>query len=202
MARHGCVSVAPAHICSMNILEAIHTRRSIREFTDRPISRDEIVALLETAVRGPNHRMTQPWRFYVLGPESRRAYGAALGARKAKRVEDPEAARAVIEKVAAAEAAVPAEIVVSMTLDENPEIREEDYAATMMGVQNLLLAARAMGLGTHLKTGAVMADPRARAAVGVPENERIVATIQLGEAASVPEPKPRRPVAEVTTWVP
>jgi nitroreductase len=186
----------------MNILEAIRTRRSIREFTNRPISRDEIMRLLETAVQGPNHRMTQPWRFYVLGPEARRAYGAVLGARKAKRVEDPEAARAVIEKVAAAEAAVPAEIVVSMTLDENPEIREEDYAATMMGVENLLLAARAMGLGTHLKTGAVLADPRAGAAVGVPEGERIVATIQLGEPASVPEPKPRRQAAEVTTWVP
>jgi nitroreductase len=186
----------------MEILEAIRTRRSIRESTDRPISRDEIVRLLEMAVQGPNHRMTQPWRFYVLGPEGRRAYGAALGARKAKRVEDPEAARAVVEKVAAAEAAVPAVIVVSMTLDEKPETREEDYAATMMGVQNLLLAAGAMGLGTHLKTGAVMDDPRARAAVGVPEREGIVATIQLGEPASVPEAKPRRPAAEVTTWVP
>jgi nitroreductase len=186
----------------MDMLEAIRTRRSIREFTDRPISRDQIVSLLEAAVQGPNHRMTQPWRFYVLGPAARRAYGAALGARKAKRVEDPEAARAVVQKVAAAEAAIPAVIVVSMTLDENPEIREEDYAATMMGVQNLLLAAWASGLGTHLKTGAVMGDPRARTAVGVPDGERIVATIQIGEPASVPETKPRRPVAELTTWVP
>jgi nitroreductase len=186
----------------MDIFEAIRARRSVREFTNRPITRDEIVRLLEAAVQGPNHRLTQPWRFYVLGPAARRAYGAALGARKAKRVEDPEAARAVVEKVAAAEAAVPAVIVVSMTLDENPEIREEDYAATMMGVQNLLLAALASGLGTHLKTGAVMEDPRARSAVGVPEGERIVATIQLGEPASVPEAKPRRPATEVTTWVP
>jgi nitroreductase len=186
----------------MDVLEAVHTRRSIREFTNRPVGRDEIERLLEAAVLGPNHRMTQPWRFTVLGPRARRAYGEALGARKAKRVEDPEAARAVVEKVAAAEAAVPAVIAVSMTLDENPEIREEDYAATMMGVQNLLLAARAMGLGTHLKTGAVMTDPRARAAVGVPENERIVATIQLGEPAAVPEAKGRRSAAELTTWVP
>jgi len=186
----------------MDTLEAIHTRRSIKQFTDRPISRDEIERLLDAAAQAPNHRMTQPWHFYVLGRTSRRAYGEALGARKAKRVEDPEAARAVAEKVAAGEAALPSMIAVSMTLDENPEIREEDYAATMMGVQNLMLAAHAMGLGTHLKSGAVMDDPRARAAVGVPDGERIVALIQLGEPAAQPQAKPRRPAGEVTTWVP
>jgi len=186
----------------MDVLEGIRTRRSIKEFTERPIRREEIEGLLETVVRAPNHRMTEPWHFYVLGPEARRAYGAALGARKAKRVDDPDAARAVTEKVAASEEALPAMMAVSMTLDEDPEIREEDYAATMMGVQNLMLAAHAMGLGTHLKTGAVMDDPRARAAVGVPEGERIVAVIQLGEPASVPDEKERQAAAERTIWLP
>lgn len=186
----------------MDIDAAIHTRRSVKQFTSRPIARADIERLLDAAVQAPNHRMTQPWRFYVLGPEARRAYGAALGARKAKKVEDPDAARAVAEKVAAAEAALPAEIAVSVVLDENPEIREENYAATMMGVQNLMLAACAMGLGTHLRTGAVMDDPAARAAVGVPDAERIVALVQLGEPAAEAQPKPRRPAAEVTRWVP
>lgn len=186
----------------MDVLEAIYTRRSIKEFTRRSIGRDEVEGLLEAAVRAPNHRMTEPWRFYVLGPEARRAYGEVLGARKAKRVEEPEAAREVAEKVAAREADLPAMIAVAMTLDDDPEIREEDYAATMMAVQNLALAARAAGLGTHLKTGAIMEDPRARAAVGVPEGERIVTTIHLGEPAEVPPAKPRRPAAELTTWVP
>ncbi len=186
----------------MDLFDAIHARRSIKEFTARPVTREEIVRLLDAAVLAPNHRMTQPWRFYVLGPEARRAYGAALGARKAKKVEDPEAARAVIDKVAATEAALPAEIAVAMVLDANPEIREEDYAATMMAVQNLMLAAAAAGLATHIKTGAVMDDPRARAAVGVPEGERIVALVHLGEPAAEREAKPRRPAAELTTWVP
>jgi nitroreductase len=93
-------------------------------------------------------------------------------------------------------------IAVSTTLDENPAIREEDYASAMMVVENLCLAAHATGLGTHIKTGAVMDDPRARAAVGVPQGERIVAIIQLGEPAEVPAAKPRRRAAEVTTWVP
>jgi nitroreductase len=185
----------------MNIHDAIRARRSVKQFTDRPVTREEIERLLDAAVHAPNHRMTQPWRFYVLGPEARRAYGAALGARKAKKVEDPEAARAVIEKVTATEAALPAVIAVAMVLDENPEIREEDYAAAMMAVQNIMLAATAMGLGSHVKTGAVMDDPRARAAVGVAEGQRIVALVQIGEPASVPEAKARKAAADVTTWV-
>ncbi|HUX32856.1 MAG TPA: nitroreductase [Gemmatimonadaceae bacterium] len=186
----------------MDLFEAIAARRSVKQFTARPITREEIARTLDAAVLAPNHRLTQPWRFYVLGPDARRAYGAALGARKTKKVEDPEAARAVIDKVAAAEAALPAEIAVSMTLDANPEIREEDYAATMMAVQNLMLAATAAGLGTHVKTGAIMDDARARAAVGVPEGERIVAIVQLGEPAAVPEAKARKAAPAVTTWVP
>jgi nitroreductase len=186
----------------VDVLEAIRTRRSVKHFTDRPVGREEIERLLELAVQAPNHRMTQPWRFYVLGPEARRAYGEVLGSRKAKRVEDPEAAQAVVDKVAATEAAVPATVAVAITLDENPEIREEDYAATMMAVENLCLAAHATGLGTHIKSGAVMDDPRARAVVGVAEGERIVATLHLGHPAELPEPKPRQSAAAVTVWVP
>ena len=186
----------------MQTLKAIESRRSIKQFTDRAVEREQIERLLESAALAPNHRMTQPWRFYVLGPEARRAYGSALGARKAKRVEDPEAALQVIEKVERAHESLPAMLAVSMILDESPEIREEDYAATFMAIQNLSLAAVAAGLGTHLKTGAVMDDPNARAAVGVPDGERIVAIVELGEAASVPDAKPRVPAAELTTWVP
>ena len=186
----------------MEVLEAIHARRSIKDFTTREVEREAIDRVLEAAVQAPNHRMTQPWRFYVLGPEARHGFGAALGARKAKKVEDPEAARAVHVKVATSHRDLPAMLAVAMTLDDNPEIREEDYAATFMAIQNLCLAAHAVGLGTHIRSGAVMDDPAARSAVGVPEGQRIVATISMGEPLEVPDPKPRRRASELTAWVP
>lgn len=186
----------------MDLSDAIRSRRSVRQFTGRPVRREDIERLLEAAVLAPNHRMTQPWRFYVLGPEARRAYGAVLGARKAQRVEDPAAAQAVVDKVVASASALPAQVAVAMTLSDNPEVREEDYAATMMAVQNILLTARGLGLATHLKTGAVMEDPRARAALGIPDGQRLVAMIDLGEPSEAPEPKPRRSAAELTTWLP
>lgn len=187
-------------IRSSDIFAALHGRRSIKRFTDRPVTRGQIETLLDAAVQAPNHRVTEPWRFYVLGPVARRAYGLALGRRKSKRVEDQAAARLVEEKVASEHEGLPAMIAVAMRLDESAEVREEDYAATMMAVQNLSLAAFALGLGVHIKTGAVMEDPAARAAVGVPAGERIIATLHLGEPADVPEPKPRAQASDMTVW--
>jgi nitroreductase len=186
----------------MRASDTMTQRRSIKRFTPRPVSREEIEQLLDVAVLGPNHRLTQPWRFYVLGPDARHAYGLALGERKARKLTDVDQARTMRETVAAEHRALPAMIAVVVVDTENPEVREEDYAATMMGIENLALAAVEMGLGTHIKTGGVMADPAARAAVGVKENERIIAVVNLGEPAEVPSPKPRESASSLTTWVP
>jgi nitroreductase len=186
----------------MHVSEAIQTRRSIKRFSERPVSREEIEALLSAAALAPNHRLTQPWRFYVLGPEARYAYGLALGERKARKLEDPAAARAMRDTVAAEHRAIPAMIAVAVIHNENPEIREEDYAAAMMAVQNLALTAVELGLGTHIKTGGVMADPAARTAAGVRDDERIVAVVNVGMPLEVPPPKRRDSGAAFTTWVP
>lgn len=185
----------------MQTIDAIQARRSIKRFTDRPISRAELEALLELAVLAPNHRLTQPWRFYVLGPEARYAYGIALGERKARKQPDPDAGRKLRDTVAEEHRALPCMLVVAVVNSDNPEIREEDYAATMMAIENLALAAVDRGLGTHLKTGGVMQDPAARLAAGVKDNERIVAVVNLGEPADVPPHKPRQPATAATTWV-
>ena len=186
----------------MNPTELFSSRRSIREFTSREVTRAEIETLLEHAVTAPNHRLTQPWKFFVLGPEARRSYGLALGARKAKKIEDPAAAEQLRQKVGDEHAALPLMIAVSITQNENPEIREEDYAAGMMAVQNIALAAVSLGLGTHIKSGAVMDDPAARSAIGVGDGDRVIAIINVGEPANVPAGKPRRTAADVTTWMP
>jgi nitroreductase len=175
----------------VEIFEAIRQRRSIKRFTDRPVTREEIERLLEVVTLAPNHRMTEPWGFIVLGEEAKQAYGRVLGRRKSRR-----------DKVLREMTAVPAIIAVTMYLDENPEIREEDYAATYMGIQNLLLAALDLGLGTHVKTGAVMDDPELREALAVSSDRRVVALIHIGEPAEIPAQKPRTSAAERTTWLP
>jgi nitroreductase len=186
----------------MQVFDAIQSRRSIKRFTERAITREELERLLAAAALAPNHRLTEPWRFYVMGPESRHAYGLALGDRKARKLTDPDAIAALREKVASEHRSLPGMIAVAMIVNEDPEVREEDYAAVMMAIQNLALVAVDMGLGTHIKTGAVMETVAAREAVGLPADQRIVATINVGEPAEVPSPKPRREGREHTTWLP
>jgi nitroreductase len=185
----------------MNVIDAIAQRRSIKKFLDRAVTREEIEALLDAAVLAPNHHLTQPWRFYVLGPESRRRYGFALGDRKARKLTDPSAADNVRNKTAAEHVAFPALIAVAQVLHESPETREEDYAAVMQAIGNIMLAAVEHGLGTHVRTGAVMDDPAARGAVGVQDGERIVSMLSIGVPAEVPAPKARQGASAVTIWV-
>jgi nitroreductase len=186
----------------MRVSEAIQNRRSIKRFTARPVSRDDIEAVLAAAALAPNHRLTMPWRFYVLGPDARHAYGLALGDRKARKLTDPDAARALRETVGDEHRALPCMISVAVVVHDDPETREEDYAAAMMAIQNVALVAVERGLGTQIRTGAVMADPAARAAIGAPDDQRIVAIVNLGEPADVPPAKARRPAGEHTTWLP
>lgn len=185
----------------MQLADAIRQRRSIRKFTDRTPTREELLALVEAATWAPNHRLTQPWRFAVLGPEARAAYGLALGNRKAKKATTEADADRMRAETQESHRTQPCMVVVSMLLNDNPEIREEDYAATMMALQNFSLAAVSMGLGTHIRTGAIMDDPAARAAAGIEDGSRIVAVVTVGEPAERPDAKARRGADEVTRWL-
>jgi nitroreductase len=182
--------------------EAIRHRRSVKRFADRPVSREVIEQLIEAATLAPNHRLTQPWRFYVLGPQSREAYGRALGERKAKKQPDPAKGAEVRETVAAEHRALPAMIAVAVVETQDAEQRDEDYAATMMAVSHMMLVAVELGLGTAIKTGGVMGDAAARAAVGVPDGQRIVAVINVGYPAELPPAKARMAASELTQWRP
>ena len=185
----------------MTVEEAIRGRHSIRQFTDRPVERADIEALLDLAVEAPNHRVTEPWHFLVVGEEGKRALARVLGRRKSSKVTDPEAARLVREKVERTTLALPALLVVTIQQSDNPEIREEDYAAGWMAVQNILLGAVERGLGTHIKTGAVMDDPELREAWRIPEGRRVIAMIEMGEPTGDVRATERDPATNRTTWL-
>lgn len=184
----------------MNVSVAIAARRSIRAFSANAPTREQLEGLFSDANFAPNHRLTQPWRFYVCGPETRAAYGLALGNRKAKKATDEAHAEQIRKETSDSHRAWPSMVIVAQVLNENQEIREEDYAATMMAIQTLCLSAVAHGLGTHIRSGAIMDDPAARSAVGVAEGERIVAVLTIGEPLEVPAPKTRRAANELTIW--
>jgi nitroreductase len=187
----------------MDAIEAIQRRTSVRRFRPDPVPREIIQRLLECAVRAPNHKLTEPWRFTVLTGAARDRYAELRAALRLARYTDPHAAEAreAADKQRREASNTPIFIVALVAESGDETRREEDYAAVMMGIANLMIAAEASGLGTYLRTGGIMRDPGVIGLVGVPEGFRIAGIISLGYPAAVDPPRRRRPAGELTRWV-
>ena len=96
---------------------------------------------------------------------------------------------------------VPAVIGVTQKLDDDPVRREEDYAAVFMAIENMLLAATALGLGTKVQTGNILDDAAFRGDLGLRDKERLVALIHVGQPADEMPAKKRAPASEKTRWL-
>jgi len=186
----------------MDTYDAIARRVSTREFTDEPVPRYAIERLLAAAVRAPNHKLTEPWRFVVLLGEAKARYALLRRAHRLRKFPPgDEAGVKSADKHEREALATPALIVVLCARSDDPVRQEEDYGATMMAIQNLLTAATADGYGSYLKTGGIMDDPDLRALVGAPEGFRIVGLVSLGRPTGTPEPRRRTNAADLTSWM-
>jgi nitroreductase len=187
----------------MDAYDAIAARTSTRAYADRPVPRAAIERLLAAAVRAPNHKLTEPWRFAVLTGKSAARFAELRRAHRATRFPDPaspEAAKA-IDKTYHEALGTPAFVVVMSALSDDAVRREEDYASVMMAVQNLMIAATAEGLGSYLRTGGILEDAGVKELVRLPAGHRIVAVISLGYPTAPQEPKRRTDPAERTLWL-
>jgi nitroreductase len=187
----------------MDAIHAIRRRTSVRRFRPDPVARELIETVLDCAVRAPNHKLTEPWRFAVLTDAARDRFAQYRARHRLQRYDDPASpeARAAGEKMRAETAATPAFVVVMCALDPDEKTREEDYAAAMMATANLLIAAESLGLGTYLRTGGIMTDPDVTALAGLAPGFRIVGIVSLGYPETDEAPRRRRPASELTRWV-
>jgi nitroreductase len=186
----------------MDAIDAIQRRTSVRRYRADPVPRQTIERLLDCAVRAPNHKLTEPWRFAVLTGGARARLAEIRASHRLKRYDDPasEEARARAEKARRETLESPAIIVVMARTSEDEITHEEDYAAVMMATANLMTAAQSLGLGTYLKTGGVMREPALAELVGLPEGYRVVGILSVGYPAEPEAPRRRRPAGELTSW--
>ena len=208
----------------MDLYDGIMTTRAIRRYTDEPVSDDEVMAGLRAAQQAPSGGNIQPWQFVVVtDPDTRAALGALYG-RAYQRYEaamlpgvtgfrsDAEEQSwnrtlASSRHLAAHLGEAPVLILVcmadiSMTLqdDEGPLDVGTPYASTYPAVQNLMLAARSLGLGTTLTTVIRIHHDEVRELCGIPETHQVVALVPLGHPAGSFGVARRRPVEAVTHW--
>lgn len=168
----------------MDVETAIRTRRTHKAFGPEPLPREQVEELLELARWAPNHHLTVPWRFRVVGPQSLERLKEAAG---------PEGA-AKLDRA-------PTLIVVSSIQGEDPVQNEEDLHSGAVASYIVLLAAHARGLAGYWRTPGLLRTPEGRRAVGLPEGERFVALLHLGALRQEKEPPERPPVAQTTTYL-
>ena len=187
----------------MDTFDAITRRVSTRAFRDAAVPRETLARLLDAAVRAPNHKLTEPWRFAALSGASRDRYAEIRRTHRAAKFPDAAAldAAKAIEKTWRETRDTPAIVVVMCAVSDDAVRREEDYASAMMATQNLLTAATAEGLGTYVRTGGIMAEPALRELARCPADHRIVALVSLGYPATDEPPRRRTPAAEKTVWL-
>ena len=181
----------------MGVMEAIRTRRSIGKVRQDQPPRVVIEQILEAATWAPNHRLTEPWRFFVVAGEARRELGAVLAARHLAEGQAEIAAKAAAKPLRA-----PVVIAVAVEPVVGPKVVEiEEVTAGAAAVQNMLLAAHALGLAAIWRTGAPAYDPAVKAYFGLAPSAHLLGFVYLGYPGAVVPERGRVPVAEVTRWL-
>ncbi|HEV7773969.1 MAG TPA: nitroreductase family protein [Conexibacter sp.] len=180
------MDVGHAEALGLDVETAIRTRRTHKVYGSEPVPRELLDELLELATWAPNHHLTNPWRFRVLGPKSLAALKQAAG---------PEAA-AKLDRA-------PTLVCVSVTQSggEDPLADEEDLLAGACAVYALLLGAHARGLAAYWRTPAVLRAPAGRVALGLPAWEHAIALVHLGPLRQEKPAPERAPAADVVTYL-
>jgi nitroreductase len=208
----------------LDLLEGLMTLRAMRRFTGEPVTEDEILTCLRAAMQAPSGGNIQPWQFLVLtDPDLKRQVGGIY--RRAYDRYEPVMLRATppprsaedgrrTQRIVAASrhladhfGEAPAMVAflmpnISMTLHdaEGPLDIGTPFASVYPAVQNFMLAARSLGIGTTLTTVYRIYQDDLRALLGIPERYEVVAIVPMGRPAGKFGVAPRKPLAAVTNW--
>lgn len=179
------------------LAKALTNRRTVNNFETTTVSDDVVKRAIEAAIHAPCHKMTEPWRFILLGDETISKIAAlnaaeiskkdlAKGAKKKKRWE-----------------AIPGWCVVTSAKSDGGLQEREDYAATCCALQNFMLSLWAEGVGTKWTTGPITRTNEFAELCGVdPNAEVVVGCIWYGFASNkepIPVPKRRKSIEDVTS---
>jgi F420 biosynthesis protein FbiB-like protein len=200
----------------MDFFQVVHTQRAIRRFKPDPVPQEAIWRMIDAAIRAPSGGNTQPWAFLVVTDAAKRkvisdAVAAGNTDADARREEamkfDPSRRRMRLGSIAFRENVMQAPCLIVPCL-VSPTSPTTDMTSLFAGssiygaVENMLLAARALGLGTLMTTFNIAIEPTIREEFGLPDEARPVAVIPVGYPAEGERfgPTTRKPVESVTYW--
>ena len=168
----------------MELAEAIRGRRTIKAYDPAPVPREVLDELFELARWAPNHHLTNPWRFRVLGPETLEALKAAAGPADAAKLDR-----------------APTLVLVTAQQSGDAVQDDEDAMAAACATFILLLAAQDHGLSGYWRTPGVLRTPEGRAACGIPDGEAVLGLLHLGSVKGEKPAPERAPLDTIRTYL-
>ena len=168
----------------MEVEEAIRTRRTHKAYRPEPVDRAQLEEILDLARWAPNHNLTNPWRFRVIGPEALERLKEAAGPESATKLDR-----------------APTLVVCSCALTGDEIQDEEDLHATACAAYIVLLAAHGRGLAGYWRTPGFIEDPAARAALEMEDDEAFVGLLHLGSPRQEQRIPERAPAAELVRYL-
>jgi len=189
----------------MNTLEAIQARRSIRQFTDAPVPRESIAQILEAARQAPSGKNRQPWHFIVVqGAKKTEAMELMWGALARREEQGAQLGSSKLTAGYMDQAPVFVFVFWSGPEENTLGLPQEfwtiaDVSSIGAAIQNMLLAAVDLGLGTLWICDVFYAYDELRQWLG--REDQMIAVIAIGYPDESPEPRRRKPIEEIVTWV-
>jgi nitroreductase len=164
----------------MELFDAIASRSTAKAVAEPGPTAEELDRLLQAAARAPDHGRLKPWRFIVVNGAARESFANAVAEARKDKIptftdEQMELER---EKIRRSPSIVIAGCAVRKDIPKVPEI--EQVIAVGAAVENLLLAANDLGYGVMWKTGPPAYSAGVKTAVGLAEDDHIVAILHLG----------------------
>jgi nitroreductase len=184
----------------MDVEQAIRSRRTIKAFEPRPLDHETLMELLELARWAPNHHLTNPWRFRVVGPQALARLKQATSDLACAEVDAPDAAE-VARAAAAKLDRAPTLVVCSVVRSDDPVECEEDRHAAAVAAYIVLLAAHGRGLAGYWRTPAVLRTRAGQEAVGLGTDEEFIGLLHLGRAKQSAEAPEREPADRYVTFL-
>jgi nitroreductase len=188
----------------MDVLEAIKKRRSIGKVKPDPVDKQLINQVLEAATWAPNHHLTEPWKFFVLTGEGRRLLGRTLAEIAEETIADTneQERQEKLMKIEEKAFRAPVIITVAAVPSSNPKVEYiEEIGAVIAAIQNMLLAAHALGLGAIWRTGKACYHPKMKKCFGLSDRDEVLGFIYIGYPDLPPRMGKRTSFEDKTIWI-
>ena len=163
----------------MDLFDAIDSRSSAARLTQPGPTPADLERLLQAAGHAPDHGRMKPWRFIAVNGAAREPYANAVALARRARVPAMTEEQLELEREKVRRS--PSFLVVGCAVKENSKVPEiEQVVAVGAAVENLFLAAHALGYGVMWKTGPAAYDAHVKATIGLEAHDHIVAILHLG----------------------